>query len=67
MGRLLARHLEHIAVVVTDSSVGVAACGRYISRRRLIPPDGKWFPRWQALLEIGRACLDCDSARRRSE
>ena len=58
---------EHSSVLVTDVSVGAAQCGRYVSRRRLILPNGKWWPRWQAPLEIGRACRDCDSARRRSE
>ena len=40
-------------------TVGKAACGRFISRRRLVPPES--VGRWRSLRALGRSCLDCDT------
>lgn len=47
-------------LMATDLDVvplGVAACGRIISRRRLIVPSRP--ARWQAIAQLGVACHDC--------
>ena len=62
MGRPLMRHLEALDSVVDSSTVGVAACGRFVARRRMLPLDQNTTRRWEALVSVGRACRDCDRA-----
>ena len=54
MGRRLRQHLLASEL---DVAVGIAACGRYIGRRRLIVPSRP--ARWLAVVQLGVGCHDC--------
>ena len=56
MSRRLRQHL--LAAELGDLPLGKAACGRIISRRRLIVPS-RPATRWLAVGQIGVACQDC--------
>ena len=55
MARRLRQHL--LAAELGDLPLGKAACGRIISRRRLIVPSKP--ARWLAVGQIDVACQDC--------
>ena len=54
----MARRLrQHLMSADLDVAVGIAACGRYIGRRRLIVPSRP--ARWLAVVDLGLGCQDC--------
>ena len=54
----MARRLRHhLMASDLDVAVGIAACGRYIGRRRLIVPSRP--ARWLAVVQLGVGCHDC--------
>ena len=55
MGRRLRQHL--LVAELGDQPLGRGACGRIVSRRRLIFPSKP--ARWLAVVQIGVGCHDC--------
>ncbi len=54
----MARRLrQHLLASELDAAVGIAACGRYIGRRRLIVPSRP--ARWLTVVQLGVGCHDC--------
>ena len=51
------RKKQHLLAADLDVLVGIAACGRYIGRRRLIAPASP--SRWRSVVDLGLGCHDC--------
>ena len=51
------RKKQHLMSADLDVAVGIAACGRYIGRRRLIAPASP--SRWRSVVDLGLGCQDC--------